>query len=112
MYKKVRAKGDFLTPEEGGRSYGVDLRDPQDLYRLSADFGFGYTEEGYPIRCPAQVSRETPGFIELGREQSLLVEFACPDRAVKAGAYFELFSKPKELVARGTVLSVLEIEYE
>jgi hypothetical protein len=56
--KVVRAKAHFLTPEEGGRDqniyFEVDMSDPRHQeYEVLADFGFGYTEEGLPIRAPA-----------------------------------------------------------
>jgi translation elongation factor EF-Tu-like GTPase len=107
-YKKVRAKAYFLSPEEGGRSQNVDLRDPQGpVYRLLADFGFGHTKEGYKMHCAAQVMLDKPGFIELGLEQAVLIAFQCPERAVKPGARFDL-SEGSKIVASGIVLSVLE----
>jgi translation elongation factor EF-Tu-like GTPase len=107
-YKKVSAKVYFLSPEEGGRKQKVDLRDPQGpRYRLLADFGFGYTEDGYKMHCAAQVMLDKPGTIDLGAEQTVLIAFQCPDQAVKPGARFDLSEGPK-IVARGIVLSVLE----
>lgn len=41
IYKEVRAKVYFLSPEEGGRSRNVDLTNQRTLYRLLGDFGLG-----------------------------------------------------------------------
>jgi hypothetical protein len=90
----------------------VDLRNTEDpLYRLLADFAFGYTKEGYKIHCAAQVMLDNPGFIELGVEQAVLKAFQCPDQAVISGARLDLSEEPK-IMARGTVLSVLETAHE
>ena len=111
--KIVRAKAYFLTPEEGGRDqniyFEVDMSDPRyQEYQVLADFGFGYTEEGFPIRAPASVGLEDlPGYIELGVEQTVLVGLFCPAEVVKPGASFDLSEGPK-LVAKCTVLSVIE----
>jgi hypothetical protein len=107
--KVVRAKAYFLTSEEGGRNRNVDMSDPRyQEYEVLADFGFGYTEEGVPIRAPARVAlEEGPGFIELRVEQRVLVGLYCPAEVVKPGARFELSEGPK-VVARCTVLSVIE----
>ena len=89
----------------------MDLSPQRNLYRLLADFGFGYTEEGYKIHCAAQVMLDKPGTIELGAEQTVLIAFECPDHAVKPGARFDLSEGPK-IVARGTVLAVLETAHD
>jgi len=94
--KVVRAKAYFLTPEEGGRDrkiyFEVDVRDPRHQeYQVLADFGFGYTEEGIPIRAPASVALEGgPAHIELGVERTVLVGLFCPAAVVKPGANFDL----------------------
>ncbi len=77
-------------------------------YEVLADFSFGCTEEGYPIRAPASVALGGgPGFIELGVEQTVLVGLYCPAEVVKPGARFELSEGPR-VVARCMVLSVIE----
>ena len=109
----VRAKAYFLTPEEGGREHNiyfdVEMSDPRyQEYEVLADFGFGYTEEGVPIRAAASVGLDgLPGYIELGVEQTVLVGLFCPAEVVKPGASFDLSEGPK-LVAKCTVLSVIE----
>jgi hypothetical protein len=107
--KVVRAKAHFLTSGEGGRNRDVDLSDPRyPEYEALADFGFGHTEEGFPIRAPAHVALEdSPGYIELGVEQTVLVGLYCPAEVVKPGASFDLSEGPK-VVARCTVLTVIE----
>jgi hypothetical protein len=111
--KVVRAKAYFLTPEEGGRDHNiyfdVDISDPRyPKYEVLADFGFGYTKEGYKIHCAASVGLEDgPGSIELGVEQTVLVGLFCPAEVVKVGASFDLSEGPK-IVAKCTVLSVIE----
>jgi hypothetical protein len=111
--KVVWAKAYFLTPEEGGRNRNVDLSDPryQDIpqeYEVLADFGFGYTEEDFPILRAVHVALEGgPGYIELGVEQMVLVGLYCPAELVKPGASFELSEGPK-VVARCMVHSVIE----
>jgi hypothetical protein len=108
-YKRVRAKVYFLTPEEGGRSHPVPPLDPgQEPYFVLADLGFGYTEEGFPIRSIARVDLEAgPGYIELGVEQTVQIGLNCPEHAIRPGVSFDLAEGPK-VVARATVLSVLE----
>jgi hypothetical protein len=72
VYKKVRAKVYFLTPEEGGRTRNVDLLHTRSPYELLADGGLGYTEDGLPIRGWARVELEgDPGYIELGVMQTV-----------------------------------------
>ena len=111
--KVVRAKAYFLTPEEGGRDqnlyFEVDISDPRSQeYEVLADFGFGYTKEGYKIACAAHVGLEDgPGSIELGVERTVLVGLFCPAEVVKVGANFDL-SEGRKLVAKCTVLSVIE----
>ena len=107
--KVVRAKAYFLTSEEGGRTHNVDLSDLRyEEYEVLAYFGFGYTEEGVPIRAPAHVAPEDgPGYIELGVEQTVLVGLYVPAEVVKVGASFELSEGPK-VVARCKVLTVIE----
>jgi micrococcal nuclease len=46
----------FLTPEEGGRTRNVDLRNPRSPYDVLADLGLGHTEDGFPIRAAAGAS--------------------------------------------------------
>src|SRR5919107_1029006 len=76
--KLVRAKAYFLSPEEGGRSRDVDLRNPQSRYEMLADFRLGFTEPGHKRYCAAEVAREDgPGYIELGVEQTVLVGLYC-----------------------------------
>ena len=112
VYSRVRAKAYFLTPEEGGRSRDVDLRDSRHPYELLADFGLGYTESGFPKRCLARVQLEgDPGYIELGVEQTVQIEVQCIDGVVEPGVCFDLCEGPK-VVARATVLSVLETVLE
>jgi hypothetical protein len=41
VYKKVRAKVYFLTPEEGGRTRNVDLLHTRSPYELLADVRLG-----------------------------------------------------------------------
>jgi hypothetical protein len=109
VYNRVRAKVYFLTPEEGGRSRPVPPLDPgQEPYFVLADLGFGYTEQGFPIRCLARVEPEgSPGYIELGVEQTVQIGLQCPEHAVKPGASFDL-AEGRTVVARATVLSVLK----
>ena len=85
------------------------MSDPRHQeYEVLADFGFGYTKEGYKRHCPARVGLEDgPGSIELGVEQTVLVGLFCPAEVVKPGASFDLSERSK-LVARCTVLSVIE----
>ena len=99
----------FLTPEEGGRTRNVDLRNPRSPYDVLADLGLGHTEDGFPIRCMARVELEGgPGYIELGVEQTVQVELKCIEGVVvEPRVSFDLSEGPKE-VARATVLSVLE----
>jgi len=106
--KLVRARAYFLSPEEGGRSRDVDLRDGRRRYEMLADFGLGRTEEGRQRYCAAVVALEDgPGYIELGVEQVVLVGLYCPDAVVQPTVTFDLSEGPK-VVARATVLSVLE----
>src|SRR5918997_985067 len=56
VYNRVRAKVYFLTPEEGGRTRNVDLRNPRSPYDVLADLGLGHTEDGFPIRAAAGAS--------------------------------------------------------
>ncbi len=106
--KLVRAKAYFLSPQEGGRSRNVDLRSPYSRYEMLADFGIGYTKEGHKRYCPAEVAPEDgPGYIELGIEQTVLVGLYCPDAVVQPTVSFDL-SEGRKVVARATVLSVLE----
>jgi hypothetical protein len=106
--KVVRAKAYFLSPEEGGRSNNVDLCDPRHRYQMLADFGLGGTEDGRRRYCAAEVAPEgSPGYIELGVEQTVLVGLYCPDAVVQPTVSFELCEGPK-VVARAKVLSVLE----
>jgi translation elongation factor EF-Tu-like GTPase len=113
VYNRVRAKVYFLQPEEGGRSRNVDLLHSRTSYVLLADLGLGYTEDGFPIRCWARVELEGgPGYIELGVEQTVQVELQCGEgAAVEPGVSFEL-SEGAKVVARATVLSVLETVVE
>ncbi len=106
--KLVRAKAYFLSPNEGGRSHDVDLRDPDYPYQMLADFGLGSTKEGRQRYCAAEVAlEEGPGFIEISVEQTVLVGLYCPDALVQPTVSFDLSEGPK-VVARATVLSVLE----
>ena len=110
IYKRVRAKAYFLSPEEGGRNDPVeDLRDTRYPYELLADVGLGYTEDDFPIRCMARVHLEGgPGHIELGVEQTVQVELQGVEHAViEPGSAFELCEGAK-VVARVKVISVLE----
>jgi hypothetical protein len=113
VYNRVRAKVYLLTPEEDGRSHNVDLRDTRYPYEVLADFGLGHTEDGVPMRCMARVNVEGgPGYIELGVEQTVQVEVQRGDVAViEPGVSFDLAEGPK-VVARATVLSVLETVLE
>ena len=113
VYNRVRAKVYFLTPEEGGRNRSVDLLHSRSDYILLADVGLGYTEDGFPLRCWARVELEGgPGYIELGVEQTLQVELQCGKGAVvEPGVSFDLAEGPK-VVARATVVSVLETVVE
>jgi translation elongation factor EF-Tu-like GTPase len=114
VYKKVRAKVYFLTPEEGGRGRDVDLRGPRFRYMVVADFGLGHTEDGVPIRCAARVGLEGEGggYVELGVEQTVQVEVQCAEGVVvEPGVRFEL-SEGLNVVARATVLTVLETAVE
>ena len=85
--KVVRAKAYFLLPEEGGRSRNVNLWNSRHPYELLADFGFGYTDDGVPIYCPAEVGLDSPGYIELGVEQTVLVGLWCPEHVVNSGLH-------------------------
>jgi translation elongation factor EF-Tu-like GTPase len=109
VYNRVRARVYFLTPEEGGRSRNVDLHSHRSPYDLLADLGLGYTEDGFPIRCMARVELEgDPGYIELGMEQTVQIELRCIEGVVvEPGVSFDL-SEGAQVVARATVLSVLE----
>ncbi len=113
VYNRVRAKVYFLTSEEGGRNRNVDLLHSSSPYELLADLGLGYTEAGVPIRCMARVNLEGgPGYIELGLEQTVQVELQCGGgAAVGPGVSFDLCEGLK-VVARATVLSVLETVVE
>jgi hypothetical protein len=113
VYNRVRAKVYFLTPEEGGRSRNVDLHSHRTPYDLLADLGLGYTEDGFPIRCMARVGLEGgPGYIELGVEQTVQIELQCIEGVVvEPRVSFDLSEGPK-VVARATVLSVLETVLE
>ena len=107
-YTRVRARVYFLTPEEGGRSRNVDLRNPRSPYDLLADVGLGNMEEGFPMRFMARVGLEGgSGYIELGVEQTLQIELECIEGLVRPGVSFDLCEGPK-VVARATVVSVLE----
>jgi hypothetical protein len=106
--KLVRAKAYFLSPEEGGHSGDVDLRDPHRRCEMLADFGLGRTEDGRQRYCAAVIVLEgDPGYIKLGVEQTVLVGLYCPDAVVRPTIRFDLSEGPK-VVARATVLSVLE----
>lgn len=108
-YREVWAEVYFLSSEEGGRCFPVDLSEPDSsLYRPLADFGFGDTEDGFPIRCAAQVMLDEPGFIEPGVKRTLRVAFQCPEDTVRPGAHFELGEGPRKVVARGRVVSIIE----
>ena len=113
IYNRVRAKVYFLTPEEGGRTRNVDLLHSRSPYILLADVGLGYTEDGFPIRGWARVELEgDPGYIELGVEQTVQVELKCIEGVVvEPGVGFDL-SEGSKVVARTTVLSVLETVVE
>jgi hypothetical protein len=113
VYNRVRAKVYFLTPEEGGRSRNVDLRNPRSPYVVLVDLGLGHSEDGFPIRCMARVGLEGgPGHIELGVEQTVQVELQCIEGVVvEPGVGFDL-SEGSKVVARATVLSVLETVLE
>ena len=103
----------FLTPEEGGRTRNVDLLHSRSPYILLADVGLGYTEDGFPLRGWARVELEGgPGYIELGVEQTVQVELRCIEGVVvEQGVSFDL-SEGLEVVARATVISVLETVLE
>ncbi len=81
----------------------MDLSDPhyQDIsqeYEVLADFGFGNTEEGLPIRAPAHVALEKgPGYIELGVEQTVLVGLYCPAEVTSATCSHPRAGGPKGL---------------
>src|SRR5918998_2215906 len=109
VYNRVRAKVYFLTPEEGGRTRNVDLRNPRSPYDVLADLGLGHTEDGFPIRCMARVELEGgPGYIELGVEQTVQVELQYGEGAVvEPGSSFDLAEGAK-VVAKATVIAVLE----
>ena len=113
VYNRVRAKVYFLTPAEGGRTRNVDLLHSRSDYILLADVGLGHTEDGFPIRCWARVELEgEPGYIELGMEQTVQVELQCGEGAVvEPGVSFDLAEGPK-MVAKATVISVLETVVE
>ena len=113
VYNGVRAKVYFLTPEEGGRTRNVDLLHSRSPYILLADVGLGYTEDGFPIRGWARVELEgDPGYIELGVEQTVQVELRYGEGAVvEPGVSFDLAEGPK-VVARATVIAVLETVVE
>jgi hypothetical protein len=113
VYNRVRAKVYFLTPEEGGRTRNVDLLHSRTPYDLLADVGLGYTEDGFPIRCMARVELEgDPGYIELGVDQTVQVELQCGEGAVvEPGVSFDL-AEGLKVVARATVISVLETGVE
>lgn len=111
VYSRVRAKAYFLSPGEGGRTRDVDLRDLRRPYELLADFGLGYTE-GVPKRWMARVQPEGgPGYIKLGAEQTVQIEVQCIEGVVEPGVRFDLCEGLK-VVARATVLSVLETVYD
>jgi hypothetical protein len=78
-----------------------------------ADVGLGYTEDGFPIRGWARVELEgDPGYIELGVEQTVQVELQYGEGAVvEPGVSFDLAEGTK-VVARATVISVLETMVE
>jgi translation elongation factor EF-Tu-like GTPase len=109
VYKRVRAKVYFLTPEEGGRIHTVDLLHSRSDYILLADVGLGCTEDGFPIRGWARVELEgDPGYIELGVEQTVQVELQYGEGAVvEPGSSFDLAEGAK-VVAKATVIAVLE----
>ena len=113
IYNRVRAKVYFLMPEEGGRTRNVDLLHSRSPYVLLADVGLGYTEDGFPLRCWARVELEgAPGYIELGVEQTVQVELRCGEGAVvEPGVSFDLAEGPK-VVAKATVIAVLETVVE
>jgi translation elongation factor EF-Tu-like GTPase len=109
-YYRVRAKVYFLTPEEGGRSRPVSLLYPgQEPYFVLADLGLGYTEEGVPRRSIVSVEPEGgPGYIELGVEQAVQIMLPRIEGVViQTGFSFDLAEGAK-VVARATVVSVLE----
>jgi hypothetical protein len=113
VYNRVRATVYFFTAAESGRSHNVDLRDPRYRYEVLADLGLGHTQDGVPIRCMARVGLEDgPGYIELGAEQTVQLEVQCGEVAVvEPGVSFDLCEGPK-VVARATVLTVLETAVE
>jgi translation elongation factor EF-Tu-like GTPase len=113
VYKKVRAKVYFLTPEEGGRTRNVDLLHTRSPYELLADVGLDYTEDGFPIRGRARVELEgDPGHIELGVEQTVQIELQYGEVAVvEPGVSFDL-AEGRKVVARATVVAVLETVVE
>ena len=109
-YYRVRAKVYFLTSEEGGRSYPVPPLEPgQEPYYVLADFGLGYTEEGFPIRSIVRVEPEGgPGYIELGVEQTVQIMMSRIEGVViEPGVSFDLAEGAK-VVAKATIVSVLE----
>jgi translation elongation factor EF-Tu-like GTPase len=113
IYNRVRAKVYFLMPEEGGRTRNVDLLHSRSPYVLLADVGLGYTEDGFPLRCWARVELEGgPGYIELGVEQTVQVELRCGEGAVvEPGVSFDL-AEGSKVVAKATVIAVLETVVE
>jgi hypothetical protein len=100
-------------------SYSVSYSQPTDGVRLQQSTSEGvlpharggrcYTEDGFPIRCRARVKLENgPGYIELGVEQPVQIELQCIEGVVvEPGVSFDL-SEGARVVARATVLSVLE----
>jgi hypothetical protein len=107
----VRAKVYFLTPEEGGRSSPVPPLDPADEpYLVLADLGLGNTEDGFPIRSMVRVDPEGgPGYIDLGVEQTVRIMMnRIEGVAIEPGVSFKLEEGPNRVVARATVVSVLE----
>jgi hypothetical protein len=114
VYNRVRAKVYFLMPEEGGRARNVDLLHSRSPYILLADVGLGYTEDGFPLRGWARVELEggRPGYIELGVEQTVQVQLRYGEEAVvEPEVSFDLAEGPK-VVARATVIAVLETVVE
>jgi hypothetical protein len=103
----------FLTTEEGGRIRSADLLHSCSPYILLADVGLGCTEDGFPIRGWARVELEgDPGYIELGVEQTVQVELRYGEGAVvEPGSSFDL-AEGAQVVAKATVIAVLEAVVE
>jgi translation elongation factor EF-Tu-like GTPase len=109
-YYRVRARVYFLMPEEGGRSHPIPPLDPRkEPYFVLADLGLGNTEEGRPIRSIVRVEPEGgPGYIELGVEQTVQIMLnGIEGVVIEPGVSFDLAEGAK-VVAKATVVSVLE----